>query len=136
MPMAMKSRSLLFAFAATTVLVSMSAAADPRTVNDGVYTEEQADTGEVLYSQHCLLCHDKKYFRPVLKRWEGQPIGVLYTVMSTSMPESNPGFLTEKEYVDILAYILSLSRYEPGDTELDYRDGALNELMVEARQRN
>jgi mono/diheme cytochrome c family protein len=112
-----------------------SSAADPRTVNDGVYTEDQADTGETLYTQHCLLCHDKKYFRPVLKRWEGQPIGVLYTVMSTSMPESNPGFLSEKEYVDILAYILSLSRYAPGDTELDYKDGALNELTVEARVR-
>lgn len=109
--------------------------ADPRTVNDGVYTEDQADKGETLYAQHCLLCHDKKYFRPVLKRWEGQPIGVLYTVLSTSMPESNPGFLTEKEYVDILAYILSLSRYAPGDTELDYKDGALNELTVEARVR-
>lgn len=109
--------------------------ADPRTVNDGVYTEDQADVGETLYAQHCLLCHDKKYFRPVLKRWEGQPIGILYTVMSTSMPESNPGFLTEKEYVDILAYILSLSRYAPGDTELDYKDGALNELMVAARVR-
>lgn len=112
-----------------------SGSADPRTVNDGVYTEEQADAGETLYAQHCLLCHDKKYFRPVLKRWEGQPIGILYTVMSTSMPESNPGFLTEKEYVDILAYILSLSRYAPGDTELDYRDGALNELTVEPRKR-
>lgn len=112
-----------------------STSADPRTVNDGVYTEEQADVGETLYAQHCLLCHDKKYFRPVLKRWEGQPIGILYTVMMTSMPESNPGFLTEKEYVDILAYILSLSRYAPGDTELDYRDGALNELTVEPRAR-
>lgn len=112
-----------------------STAADPRTVNDGVFTEDQADTGETLYSQHCLLCHDKKYFRPILKRWEGQPIGVLYTVMSTSMPESNPGFLTEKEYVDILAYILSLSRYAPGESELDYKDGALNELTVEARVR-
>ena len=112
-----------------------SSAADPRTVNDGVYTEEQADVGETLYAQHCLLCHDKKYFRPVLKRWEGQPIGILYTVMSTSMPESNPGFLSEKEYVDILAYILSLSRYAPGDSELDYQDGALNELTVEARKR-
>jgi len=112
-----------------------SNAADPRTTNDGVYTEDQADLGETLYAQHCLLCHDKKYFRPVLKRWEGQPIGILYTVMMTSMPESNPGFLTEKEYVDILAYILSLSRYSPGDTELDYKDGALNELTVEARQR-
>lgn len=112
-----------------------SLAADPRTINDGVYTREQAKVGEVLYTQHCLICHDKKYFRPVLKRWEGQPISILYTVMMTSMPESNPGFLSEKEYVDILAYILSLSRYAPGDSELDYQNGALDELMVEARIR-
>jgi len=112
------------------------ASADPRTVNEGVYTKDQAKVGEALYKEHCLLCHDKKYFRPILKRWEGQPINVLYTVMSTSMPESNPGFLTEKEYVDILAYILSLSRYAAGDTELDYKDGALDDLTVEARKRN
>ena len=55
--------------------------------------------------------------------------------MSTSMPESNPGYLSQKEYVDILAYILSLSRYAEGDTELSQQDGALNELMVEARKR-
>jgi len=115
--------------------IAASAFAEPRTVNDGVYTEAQADAGEALYTEHCLLCHDKKYFRPILKRWEGQPIGIMYTVMITSMPESNPGFLSEKEYVDILAYILSLSRYAPGDTELDYQNGALNELMVEPRVR-
>lgn len=112
------------------------ASADPRSVNEGVYTEEQASVGEALYAAQCILCHDKKYFRPVLKRWEGQPINILYTVMSTSMPESNPGFLSRKEYVDILAYILSLSRYSAGDTELDYKDGALNEIIVEARKRN
>ena len=117
------------------LVVASTASADPRTINDGVYTRDQAKTGEVLYTQHCLLCHDKKYFRPILKRWEGQPIGILYTVMSTSMPENNPGFLSEKEYVDILAYILSLSRYAPGDTELDYADGALNELTVAPRVR-
>lgn len=117
------------------LLAGTATLADPRSVNDGVYTEAQADVGEVLYAQHCLLCHDKKYFRPVLKRWEGQPINVLFTVMSTSMPESNPGFLSEKEYVDILAYILSLSRYAAGDTELDYKDGALAEVTVEARKR-
>lgn len=111
------------------------AAADPRTVNDGVYSETQAEVGEELYAAHCILCHDKKYFRPVLKRWEGQSLSTMFTVMSTSMPESNPGFLTEKEYVDILAYILSLSRYAAGETELDYRDGALDEVIVEARRR-
>lgn len=109
--------------------------ADPRTVNDGVYSEAQAEVGEQLYAQHCILCHDKKYFRPVLQRWEGQSLSILFTVMSTSMPESNPGFLTQKEYVDILAYILSLSRYAPGEAELDYRDGALDDVVVAARQR-
>ncbi len=127
-------------FAAMIVVVSSllagaAAVAEPRTVNDQVYSKAQAKIGEKLYADQCLLCHDKKYFRPVLKRWEGQPISVLFTVMSTSMPESNPGFLTEKEYVDILAYILSLSRYAAGDTELDYKDGTLNELGVEARRR-
>ncbi len=117
------------------LLVCVAATADPRTVNDAVYSKAQAKVGEKLYADNCLLCHDKKYFRPVLKRWEGQTLSILFTVMSTSMPESNPGFLTEKEYVDILAYILSLSRYAPGDAELDYQDGALNEITVAARQR-
>ena len=125
-------RSILFVAG---LLVCASASADPRTVNDAVYSKVQAKVGEKLYADHCLLCHDKKYFRPVLKRWEGQTLSILFTVMSTSMPESNPGFLTEKEYVDILAYILSLSRYAPGDAELDYQNGALNEITVAARQR-
>ena len=119
----------------SSLLAAATASADPRTVNDGVYSKAQAKVGEQLYTDHCILCHDKKYFRPVLKRWEGEPISVLFTVMSTSMPESNPGFMSEKEYVDILAYILSLSRYAPGDTELDYQDGTLDELSVEARVR-
>jgi hypothetical protein len=37
--------------------------------------------------------------------------------------------------VDILAYILSLSRYAPGDAELDYQNDALDEITVAARQR-
>lgn len=122
--------------ALTMILVALAAWAEPRSVNDGVYTRDQAKTGEALYAEHCLQCHDTKYFRPVLKRFEGQPIGIMYTVMSTSMPESNPGYLSEQEYVDILAYILSLSRYPRGDAPLDYQNGALNELMIEARQRN
>ncbi len=117
------------------LLVSSVATADPRTVNDGIYTKDQAKAGEQLYADQCLLCHDKKYFRPILKRWEGQSLSIMFTVMSTSMPESNPGFLSEKEYVDILAYILSLSRYAPGETELNYENGALDEVVVEARRR-
>jgi mono/diheme cytochrome c family protein len=109
--------------------------ADQQSIADGVYTEEQAEAGEALYETHCLTCHDKRYFRPVLKRWEGQPISMLYLIMSTSMPESNPASLPQDEYIDILAYILSLSRYPAGATPLDHADGALDNILVEPRKR-
>ena len=116
------------------LVAAAGAAADPRTINDSVYTDDQAEAGEKLYAQHCLTCHDKKYFRPVLKAWEGQPLGLLYTVMSASMPESNPGALPRKDYVDILAYILSLNRYPAGESELDYTDGVLDGIVISARE--
>ena len=50
------------------------------------------------------------------------------------MPESNPGSLPDEEYVDILAYILSLSRYPAGDSELDVADDALNQIMIANRK--
>lgn len=117
------------------LLATGLAQAEGTTIADGVYTEEQAERGEALYAEHCLICHDKKYFRPVLKRWNGQSLGMLYLIMSTSMPESNPASLRQEEYVDILAYVLSLSRYPEGDTELDYRDGALDRIEVAPRKR-
>jgi mono/diheme cytochrome c family protein len=114
--------------------LSVDASADPRTVNDAVYSEAQADSGELLYKDQCLTCHDKKYFRPVLKRWEGQQLGVFFTVMSASMPESNPGSLPDAQYLDILAYILSLSRYPAGDAALHNDDGALGEITIAKRK--
>lgn len=111
-------------------LICACAVADPRTLNDGVYTEQQAEAGEKLYEQHCLTCHDKKYFRPVLKAWSGQPLGIIYSIMSASMPETNPGALPQKDYVDILAYILSLSRYPSGESELDYEGDQLDEITI------
>jgi mono/diheme cytochrome c family protein len=113
---------------------ALTAGADPRTINDAIYSETQAESGENLYAEHCLTCHDKKYFRPVLRRWEGQPLGVFYTVMVTSMPQSNPGALALDEYADILAYILSLSRYPAGDDPLQSEPEALNEVMIAERK--
>ena len=108
--------------------------AEPRTLNDKVYSDAQAESGEALYETHCLACHDKKYFRPVLKRWEGQSLGIFYTVMITSMPESNPGALPLNEYADILAYILSLSRYPAGDEALSADQAAMNDITIANRK--
>lgn len=113
--------------------LAASASAESQTINDNVYTKNQAKIGKQLYQDNCIACHDKKYFRPVLKAWNGQPLSVLFAVMSASMPESNPGSLPEKDYVDILAYILSLSRYPAGETKLDHTNNALAEITIAAR---
>lgn len=109
--------------------------ANPRTINDAVYSKDQAETGEGLYEVNCLTCHDKKYFRPVFKAWDGQSLGLLFTVMSASMPESNPGSLQDSEYVDILAYILKLNRYPAGEAPLTNDDGELDEILIAQREK-
>lgn len=119
---------LILSFAATV-------SANPRTTNDAVYSKDQARTGQALYETNCLTCHDKKYFRPVFKAWDGQTLGVFYTVMSASMPESNPGSLPLDDYVDILAYILRLNRYPAGDAALSNENGELNEITIAQRQK-
>lgn len=130
-------RLTVVAIAICAMLSGAAAIADspggPKTINDGVYTEAQADAGKALYEQYCLTCHDKKYFRPVFKAWSGQPLSVLFATMSASMPQSNPGSLPRADYVKILAYILSLNRYPAGEAELDYRGDKLDDIAIATR---
>ena len=100
------------------LVTSAAAAGGAVTTEAGVYSKDQAKSGKALYEQHCQVCHDNKYFRPVLKRWNGQSLTIFYDVMSTSMPESNPGGLMDAEYLDILAYIFSRSRYPSAEEPL------------------
>ena len=51
------------------------------------------------------------------------------------MPESNPGALPLDQYADILAYILSLSRYAPGDTPLASDPDALADITIAKRKK-
>lgn len=112
---------------------SLPAFADGRTTNDAVYSKAQAEAGEKLYQDHCLLCHDKRYFRPVFKTWEGKSLGMMNTVMNTSMPLNNPASLALQDYVDILAYMLSLNRYPAGDEPLPNDNDALEAITIAPR---
>jgi hypothetical protein len=55
--------------------------------------------------------------------------------MNASMPESNPGSLTTKEYIDIMAYMLSLNRYASGEKELSAASETLNLITIASRKR-
>ena len=47
------------------------------------------------------------------------------------MPQGNPGSLSTDEYVDILAYFLSMNEYPAGANELPADPSALRSIRVE-----
>ena len=98
---------------------------------DGVYTSDQAAEGKPLYAQHCIMCHDKKYFRPVFRRLQGQTLKPFFDEMAGTMPETNPGALYDEEYVSLLAYMLSLSRRPAGDAPLSSDAALLERIVIE-----
>ncbi len=106
-------------------------------IHDGVYTNAQARRGDQLYTEHCALCHlpsmTGKEPAPELagdlfmSKWLGQSVGDLFIRISSTMPVSNPGILTEEQYTDLVALLLQANNFPAGAEELksdqDYLDG-------------
>jgi S-disulfanyl-L-cysteine oxidoreductase SoxD len=95
------------------------------TVLDGVYTEQQAQRGEEQYQAVCAACHEgaEPEANPpkgleFIERWRDAPVSFLYNFIHTDMPGNKPGSLTEKNYVDLAAYLLQANGYRAGSSEL------------------
>ncbi len=107
-----------------------------RTSWDGVYTAEQAGRGKQVYKQACAACHPLDWYRgDVMKPWDGAPLLDLYDVIATTMPPSNPGSLKRREYVDLLAYLLTLNDMPSGADELPTPPAALKKILIKWRNK-
>jgi S-disulfanyl-L-cysteine oxidoreductase SoxD len=123
---AMRAAALLLCSA---VLLAQDA---PRaTVLDGVYSAVQAMRGEAQYQMRCAGCHGEDLTGRAmgalkgdkfLDRWREDSLGILFDYMRTKMPASVPGSLSERAYLDILAYILQENSIPPGSKELTAAD--------------
>ena len=116
---------------------------------DGVFTETQAKRGEVAYPGPCGLCHgreldgapddpDYRATPPLarakfLRDWEGRSLATLFGYSRATMPENNPGSLTDDEYVDVIAYMLSVSGAPPGAVELQPDPQRLARIVIRQR---
>jgi mono/diheme cytochrome c family protein len=110
---------------------ALSLPAVAATLDDGVYTEDQAETGEDLFEAHCGTCHETDYFEDVLRAWNGVAFTELFDVTAGTMPQSNPGSLLDDQYLAIFAYILAENDYPEGEATLK-RWGAPEEIVVVA----
>jgi cytochrome c len=99
-----------------------------------VYTSAQAKRGASVYLYACSGCHlydlsggrdpDGLGDSPALagekflRDWNGETIAVFLNVVRTTMPFDKPGELKSDEYLDVVAYVLSVNGFAAGDSEL------------------
>jgi mono/diheme cytochrome c family protein len=113
-----------------------------RSVWDGVYTQEQDQRGEAVYSRECASCHGLALnggeSAPALmggeflSNWNGLTVGDLFERIRTTMPADGPGRLTRAQNADVIAHILSVNQFPKGRTELDTRTDVLKQIRVES----
>lgn len=118
------------------------AQAPARSVGDGVYTEAQAARGKAVYLDKCVECHKEdlrgdQQMTPSLVgiaftfRWKDKNLYDYFVGMRNTMPQSEPGSLSEETYADLVAYLLSEIGYPPGQQELPTDTTALKDIAIE-----
>lgn len=121
--------------------VAATMAAQPsRTVWDGIYTDEQAARGEMLYAEQCAKCHGDtlggQESAPALtgttfySNWEGEMLEPLFDRLRTTMPQDKPGSLSRSQNADILALMLKAGGFPAGATPLNGQAGALATITI------
>ncbi len=94
---------------------------ETRSVQSGVYTEEQADRGAKVFEETCVSCHEPAEFGDgaYIDGWSGQTAHDLIELIRSTMPQDNPGSLKRKDYVDVAAYFFRMNGLPTGDAEMD-----------------
>jgi mono/diheme cytochrome c family protein len=126
--------------AAVLALAGVTAAQTPRTIWDGIYTEEQAARGATLYAARCAQCHGDglggQESAPALtgttfySNWEGETLESLFERMRSSMPADKPGSLSRAQNADVLAHVLKVGGYPAGPSPVDGQAGALAPITI------
>ena len=114
---------------AAVVAMLCGAGASSPAAPEGHYTHAQATRGQFVYIQECLSCHGAR-----LQGISGPPLqgpnfgrsmalgrmtaASLYAFIKGGMPMNAPGSLTDRQYLDVLAFILNKNAYAPGTAPL------------------
>ncbi len=84
-----------------------------------VYTEAQATRGQEVFTAICSECHEvedltNEDFR---LNWDNTTLYELFDNIRTTMPDENPGTLTQQQYIDVTTYVLKLNKLPAGEVE-------------------
>lgn len=113
--------------------VSTGAPVPGWSLEEPIYTTEQAERGAGIFLEVCSACHLREGFTSFdfRVRWVGT-VGELYRFVSTSMPQDEPGRLDPEAYADVLAFIFRENHLPAGEAELGTDVTALNRYRLES----
>lgn len=100
--------------------------------NAVTFTEEQAARGAEVFGGVCIECHARKEFSDAefKAKWRGQPAFAFFDRIRTTMPESGPGSLARKQYLDLVAYIAKLNGLSAGAIAVPDDDELLKKQIL------
>jgi mono/diheme cytochrome c family protein len=113
-----------------------------QTVNDGIYTDQQAVRGQALYQKRCSTCHNANLAGRTgppltgddfISNWETQPLLELANKILKTMPKDDTPPLMQQETSDVLAYILQAGKFPSGRAELVLNEAALKAVTFPRR---
>jgi mono/diheme cytochrome c family protein len=114
-----------------------AAPAGKKTTWDGIYTKEQADKGEKLYTELCLKCHGAEAVgadAPGLaggqfaSDWDMLTVNQLFDRVRNTMPQDDPQTLSREDTAAVLAYMFVKNNFPPGDAPLPSAGDALSQI--------
>jgi len=98
----------------------------------GVYTDAQATAGKELYVGRCVSCHTGEHGSGAFRRkWAGKPVQSLWGIIRETMPDDDPGGLSNEQYSQVVAYLLKLNGLPPGSTPLPADSLALAKIRLD-----
>lgn len=115
-------------FAAVPMVAGLLFAGAVSAAGPGAYTTAQAASGATIYAAHCSQCHGVNLegqsgpalVGAVFKKYIGNTgtTASLYDFIRRQMPADKPGSLSQQNYLDVTAYLLSRNGYPAGSTAL------------------
>jgi len=100
------------------------AVAQQQSQGAGVFIAQQAAAGHTVYAAQCAGCHRDNLAgggdappvggRGFLNNWNSRTTADLYKFIALSMPAGAPASLSEAQYTNVTAYLLSANGAKPG----------------------
>src|SRR2546425_1076133 len=123
------------------LLSSMPRVSSASLQGEKLFTAAQAARGSAAYSRSCASCHGQNLEGTTSTALVGSSfsskwadgkhsIDDLYFVIRTQMPYGAPGTLTDKQYIDVVAFILQRNGYSAGAKELVANSPSLKSMMI------